>query len=125
MSVRKANCFEQIEQVMWLQKQNLVDYETLSYPTTERFGCEVEGKRVAYMHHHASLVLESIAFSPDSTPKERLESASELLDNAISRAKGNGLAEIYYISSDPRTDETAERMGFTKVSCYRKKVSTP
>jgi hypothetical protein len=123
MSVRKRSELEAIQHLQWLIGKKDVDWRTLDYETTEKFISLVDNEPKAIMHHHLGLVLESVAFNPDSTPKERLESVVELVDNSVSRATSVGAREIFYISSDERTDESAVRqLGFEKVVCYRKRL---
>lgn len=123
MTVRKRSELETIQHLQWLLGKKGVDFTTLDYETAEKFVSLVGDAPKAILHHHLGLILESVAFSPDSTAKERLEAVVELVDNSCSRAKSVGAREIFYISSDERTDESAVRqLGFERVICYRKRV---
>lgn len=123
MTVRKRSELETIQHLQWLLKQKDVDWDTLNYPTAAKW-VALDGERVlAFNHTHLGLVVESVAFNPDSTPKQRLESCIDLVNTYSEMAKSDGMREIYYISSDARTDEAAmKHLGFQPVKCYRKRL---
>jgi len=120
---RKASYTEALQHIQWLLTQKDVDWSTLDYPTREIAAVEVDGKVVVYGHYHGVLVIESLAFNPDADAKDRLESVMVLVENICQRAKELGFREIWYMSSDTRTDESAARqLGFEKKVCLRKRL---
>jgi N-acetylglutamate synthase-like GNAT family acetyltransferase len=124
MSVRKRSELEAIQHLQWLLKQKDVDFGTMDYGTTEKYvRLDDNNKPTAFNHHHAGLIIESLAFEPESDAKTRLVSGLELLDNCIERARLNGLSEVYFMSSDERTDEAAcKHRGFDVVKMLRKRI---
>lgn len=124
MTVRKRREIETLDHLHWLTKQKDVDWATLDYPTADKVAV-VDGadRPMLFAHFHAGLIIESLAFRPGLSPKEKLESALEVVNNQCSAAKGIGVREAYYMSSDARTDESAMRhLGFEKVTMYRKRL---
>lgn len=61
------------------------------------------------------LMLESIAPRPGLHPNQVSLSLKELTQNAITIAHCKGAGEIYYLSSDPETDEFAANHIFEKL----------
>lgn len=123
MRFRKASYTESLQHIQWLLSQKMVDWQTLDYPTVEKVAVEIEGKPVVFGHYHGVLVIESLAFSPEADVKDRLESTVLLVNNICQRAKELGFREVWFQSSDPRTDESARRqLGFEEVKALKKRL---
>lgn len=110
----------------WLwdgREQNDVDFRILDYPTFRVVAAEKDGKPQAFLPLQTCIVLESLALGPELEPKEKLDSVVEMVHNIGKEAFREGIRELYYISSDERTDESAVRqLGFERVVAYRKRL---
>lgn len=105
------------------REQNDVDFHILDYPTFRAVAAEKEGKPKAFLPLQTCIVLESLALDPELEPKEKLDSVVEMVHNIGKEAFREGIRELYYISSDERTDESAVRqLGFERVTAYRKRL---
>jgi hypothetical protein len=123
VKVDKASYLDSIQHLQWLIDQKEVDWRTLDYPTVMRLKASDGDTVVAFNHAHSGVIIESMAFNPESTPRERLDATLELVNNICERARELGYREAYYISSDPRTDEgAAKHLGFEPVKCFRKRI---
>ena len=71
---------------------------------------------------HTGIVLESMGWAENLEAREKLESAVVMVNQVSSEAHSIGYREMFFISSDERTDAAAEKLGFEKVTCYRKRL---
>jgi hypothetical protein len=123
MSARKAKFSESSLLLSWLKntESNCFDESVLDYPT-----CEVlvapEESPTSCLPIHLTVTLESLGHAPESDAKQRLLATLDCLRLAAEKAKGVGAKELYYIASDGRIDERAEKLGFKRVWCYRMKI---
>jgi hypothetical protein len=96
------------------------------YPTLRVVIAEDKGKPLAYLPVHNGLILDSLAWGDEVSPKEKLDAIRSIVDNIVTEAYHSGIRELIYVSSDSRIDETAARsFGFAKVVCYRKVINEP
>lgn len=122
MTVRIAKISELLEAVTWLmagKEANSFDLGILDYPTLE----VVKSGDICYLPWHGGAILESVGFRPSATPREKLEATVSAVRAIEQKAAEMGIRELYFMSSDDRTDEAAAKhLGFEKVVMFRKKV---
>lgn len=108
---------------LWQNRdKNCLDLAMLDYPTLEITGAYEDGSALAYMPKHAAVIIDSMAWSPEATVVDKVESAEALLEQTERQAFGAGVREIFYVSSDDRTDEWMSERGYVKTTCYRKRM---
>lgn len=121
MSVSRLKLSEVPRFMAWLianRDRNSFDPEVIDYPTLR-----VYGSGSGYLPVHSGVILESLALSPDASAEQKLSGVIEMVNAVESEARDAGIRELFYISSDARTDESAVRqLGFEKVVAYRKKI---
>lgn len=111
--------------LVWLlqgREKNALDLDILDYPTLRVYTAEAD-RKVGYLPVHGSVILESLALNPEASAREKLEAVCAMTQHIERDALAAGVRELFYISSDDRTDESAVRqLGFEKVAAYRKKL---
>jgi len=122
--IRWATLWEIPQAISFLMRnseKNHFDHRVLTYPSTRviRAG---EDKALAYMPVHTGAILESLGWAEDATAEQKLTAAMEMLRQVGAEAHSLGYREMFFISSDERTDESAMKLGFEKVTCYRKRI---
>lgn len=104
----------------WIREnkhRNDLDEMMFDYPT-----CEVLTDGNAAIPMHQTLTLESMGFKPGTHPKDMVRSVDALMEAIEGVAFNANIRELYYVSSDPEVDRAAERRGWTRTVCYRKKL---
>lgn len=125
MVVRKARFVEGPILAAWLlanKDRNSLDPDVLDYPRAEVLvACEGEVP-VAVMPVHAVVMLESMGYRPGTPAKDMVNAVDALIDSATSIATSAQMKELVFLSSDPEVDRAAERRGFERFVCYRRKL---
>jgi hypothetical protein len=124
LKVRPLKLLEVPKWLKWLwdgKEKNDLDARMFDYPNLKMVVCE-NSKQILILPFHPVYVIDSLAFNPEVTDaKERLDATLETVNAVAEAAKSQGMAELLYISSDDRTDESAARqLGFVKEIAYRK-----
>lgn len=104
---------------------NDLDVAVLTYPNTKVVRAESveQPGAVAYMPVQNAVVLESVGFKDGLSAGEKLSAVTAMCAQVASEACSLGIREMYYLSSDGRTDEAAMKgLGFEKVTAYRKRL---
>jgi len=106
------------------QERNKFDQSVLGYPATKVLAAHNNGTVYAYMPIQVTAMLESIGTNPDSTPLEQAAAIMEMVKASATLAYGAGYRELYYLSSDPITDDGAKKLGFEEVpvKVFRKRL---
>lgn len=125
MDTRPAKFAESQTVIDWLlvgKEKNHCDLGVLDYPTIEVWATG-HGEQVdCFTPIHSGLIVESLALRPEADAKERFVAAVAGIVKASERAQQFGIRELYYMSSDDRTDEAAKNLGFEEVKMFRKKL---
>jgi hypothetical protein len=112
--------------LVWLfgnREKNKLDLEILEYPTLRVYSA-ANDSAIAFLPIHSGVILESLALNPEASPEEKLEAVCGIVNQVMLDATQQGIREMFYISSDERTDASAVRqLGFEEVKCYRKKLT--
>jgi hypothetical protein len=123
LRVRPLKLLEVPKWLKWLwdgKEKNDLDAKIFEYKTLRVYVCE-NSKPLVMVPVHSVAVLESLAFNPEATAKEKLDSVMETIHVIEQEAKASGISELLYVSSDERVDESAARhLGFVKEVMYRK-----
>jgi hypothetical protein len=69
-------------------------------------------------------MLETLAFRPGATHRQKTIAIRELTHNAIAQASLKGAGEVYFIATDPGTNDLAESEMFEELpwKLYRTKL---
>src|SRR5690242_13566518 len=103
---------------------NGFDPEVPMYPTTVTWcGFDKDGQ-VAFLPVQLAYVMESFAPRPGLSPRRQAEALKEFTQNLITQAHLNGVRELYFLGSNPETNEYAENYIFEEVpyKVYRAKL---
>lgn len=128
MSVRRATWYDAVNLISWLlagSEKNALDPSMLRWTPEQLkvFVSEKNDQPIAMVPCHTSVTLESLALRPEASAGEKLEAIIESVNAIAFEAATNGIKQLNYISSDPRTDEAAmKQLGFEKCVCYVKKL---
>lgn len=124
MNIGLARLVDIPQFLVWLfsNPKNSLDPKILDYPTLRVYSAANE-KQVGFLPIHSGVILDSVALDPGSPAEQKLEAVAGMVNLICAEAFQSGIREVFYISSDERTDESAVRqLGFEKVICYRKKL---
>jgi hypothetical protein len=114
------------EFLVWIfgnRDKNKLDPKILEYPTLRVYSA-ANDSAIAFLPIHSGVILESLALNPEASPEDKLEAVCGIVNQVMLDAIQQGIREMFYISSDERTDESAVRqLGFEEVKCYRKKLT--
>ncbi len=123
LKVRRMKLLEVPKWLKWIwdgKEKNDLSPKMFDYDSLRVFVCE-NSKPLVFLPVHSVLVIDSLAFNPEATAKERLDSVCETIHVIAAEAKASGIAEMLYVSSDERVDESAAKhLGFVKETIYRK-----
>lgn len=126
MEARSITLKDVPQMSFWLYRgrpENGFDPDILDYPTLRAWAAtNGSPKPVAYLPGHTVLMLESLALDPDADARHKMAAVLAAFEQACAEAKASGIREVIYLHSDDRLDETAERMGFKRVTAYRRKL---
>lgn len=111
----------------WMKEnedKNAFDPAVATYPSSNTFCAYDKNGPVAYQTVQRPLVLESFAPRPGATDAQKAIALRELTQNAVTQAHIAGVGEIWFLGSDPETDEFATNQIFERVPypVYRVKV---
>ena len=103
---------------------NGFDPEPTRFPTSTTWAVYDKDGPVAFQTSQRPIVLESLAPRPGLSKMQTAQALKELTQNAVTQANLLGVGEIYYLGSDPATDEFAQNWVFEKVDMpvYRLKI---
>lgn len=96
-------------------QQNYFDQNVLRYPSTVYFVAGTKEKRIMYMPIQSVLMLESLAVDPKASNHEVAVALRTIFQNAQLLAQQAGIGEIYFLGTNERTNQFAERHGFQEV----------
>jgi hypothetical protein len=104
-------------------KGNL-DHRIFSYPTTRIMRAENgDGTAMAYLPVHTAAVLESLGWAEGLDAEHKILAAVTACDEIEREAYLLGYREVFFISSDERTDEFCQRhLGYERVTAMRKRL---
>jgi hypothetical protein len=104
-------------------KGNL-DHRIYSYPTMRIMRAESEdGIAMAYLPMHTAAVLESLGWAPELEAEQKAVAAITATAEIEREAYAAGYREVFFICSDGRTDEFAEKkLGYERVTAMRKRL---
>ncbi len=124
MTIRWATLWEIPQAISFLMRnheKNHFDHGVLTYPSTKLLRAG-DASAVAYMPVHTGAILESLGWADGVDAENKLAAATAMVTQVATEAHALGYRELYFISSDERTDESALKLGFEKVSCLRKRI---
>lgn len=104
-------------------KGNL-DHRIFNYPTLRIMRAEDgEGNAMAYLPVHTGAILESLGWANGLDAEHKALAAVVASEEIERQAWASGYREVFYICSDDRTDDFAEkRLGYEPVKCMRKRL---
>jgi hypothetical protein len=104
---------------------NGFDPAVAAYPSSVTWCAYDDEGPLAYQTQQHPVFLESLAMRPGATKLQTASALRELTQNAITNAHIRGAGEIYYLSSDPGTDEFASNHIFEEVpfKVFRVKIA--
>lgn len=107
---------------MWLlenRRNNALDMDVMNYPTTRLVAAE----NVGVLPYQAVIVLESAGWGPGVSADNKAVAAVEMIGAVEREAREAGIREIFYLSSDDRTDEFLRKhLNFEPVKAFRKRI---
>jgi len=103
---------------------NEFDPEVAKFPSSATWVSYDKDGPVAFQTIQRPLVLESLGPRPGLSNLQTAQALKELTQNAVSQAHLQGAGEIWFLGSDPDTDEFARNWIFEKVDMplYRVKL---
>jgi hypothetical protein len=112
--VRLADAKDVPQFVEWIANtpNNLFDPDIARYKNLRTLAVEQDGKPVLYVPTHPVLMLESLAHSPDLSPKENARAIKAAHDALLDIAKAYGMAEIVWGCEDQSLINLAVRRGY-------------
>jgi hypothetical protein len=126
--VRKVEKRDVAELGQWLNEtpDNLFDPAPFFYPLTTTDVAFKRDKKIGFMPAQQVMMLESLAFNPASTERERAIALSELMKSAIAHARDKQVKEIYFVCKDDSTAEFAKRHLFEELKhrTFRLKIDS-
>lgn len=94
-------------------------YPTLKVMRTENG----QGGALVYLPVHSAAILESVGWAPDLDAEHKVEAGITALEQVEREAWAAGYREVFFISSDERTDRFCqEQLGYEAVKVLRKKL---
>lgn len=101
-----------------------LDPQIYSYPTTKIMRVENgEGNAMAYLPVHSGAILESLGWAPELDAEHKVEAGITALEQVEREAWASGYREVFFVSSDDRTDEFCQRqLGYEKITVLRKRL---
>lgn len=106
------------------RQRNEFDPQVLDYPVMRVLAAHSNGTTYAYMPMQGVAMLESIGINPEAKPLEAATGIMEMVKAAVVLAQNANYKELYFLGTDPVTEQGAERMGFEKLpyTVYRKRI---
>lgn len=104
--------------------KNGLDHRIYTYPTTRVMrAANEEGEAVAYLPVHSGAILESLGWAPNLNVEDKAKAAIAAAQEIEREMLLMGVREVFFISSDERTDEFCEkRLGYERVTAMRKRL---
>jgi len=104
-------------------KGNL-DHHIYSYPTTRIMRVtNGEGCAIAYLPVHSAAILESVGWAPDLNAGQKTTAVIAAANEIEREVYAAGYREIFFVSSDERIDEFAERhLSYERTSVMRRRL---
>jgi len=115
--VRPAQAEEAQQFIDWAKENpvNEFDPEVAKFPSSVTWAAYDQDGPVAFQTIQRPLVLESLAPRPGLSKTQTASVLRELTQNAVTQCHLQGAGEIYFLGSDPATDEFAQNWIFEKV----------
>jgi hypothetical protein len=101
----------------WVKNNPALDKRIFTYPSTYTWAAFNDSGVIAFLPVQVTFTMEAMAFHPLSTDPQRALSMKELTHNLITQAYLRGIGEIYFLGTDPTTNDFAERQGFKRIQC--------
>ena len=127
MNVRWASLWNIPEAIGFILRnvqKNGLDYRIFEYPTTKVMRVDGEnGEALFYLPVHNTVTLESIGWAPEVDVPDKVAVTLTAIEAIEKEAWAAGIREIFFVSSDARTDKFAEdHLGFEKLTVLRKRL---
>lgn len=94
---------------------NLFDRDVFFYPQTTTNVAYKHDRKIGFMPMQLATILESLAFNPDATEREKALALAELVKVAVWQSRERGVKEIYFVCKDESTAEFAKRHHFEEM----------
>jgi len=115
---------EALQLLLENSEHNGLDLRIFQYPVTRVVRSENGNGADAYMAVQTVPMLESIGYTRSLEPERRKAVALEMVDFVEQEARKGGMGEVYFVSSDPKTDARAmKERGFEPVTAFRKRLT--
>lgn len=103
---------------------NEFDQDVALFPSSRTWVAYDKEGPLGFQTIQRPLMLESLARRPGLSKLQQAAVLRELTQNAVTQAYAEGAGEIYFLGSDPETDEFASNWIFERVNLplYRLKV---
>lgn len=126
MTARWATLLEVTQAIQFALANALkgnLDLNIYNYPTIRIMRAENgDGNAACYLPVHTCAVLESLGWADGLDAHNKALAAMAASEQIEREAWNVGYREIFFISSDRRTDEFAERLGYERVTAMRKRL---
>jgi hypothetical protein len=101
----------------WAKANPALDKRIFTYPSTYTWCAFNDTGVLAYLPVQITFTMEAMAFHPLCTDPQKALAMKELVQNLVTQAYLRGIGEIYFLGTDPGTNDFAQRQGFKLIQC--------